>query len=155
MSTDFKEYKAAFLEQNDLAHFGILGMKWGVRRYQNPDGTLTPAGKKRYDRLEDASDFNFRMSIGSSPRKAKKYFDKSMALNEKAKKYGTETPEERAEKQRAKERWESIPKKDRDRLEKIGNNFKDDKIKAKFKRAMQEDIYSLSFFGGCTKCFFL
>lgn len=31
-----------------LAHHGILGQKWGVRRYQNEDGTLTPAGKKRY-----------------------------------------------------------------------------------------------------------
>lgn len=31
-----------------LAHHGILGMKWGVRRYQNTDGTLTAAGKKRY-----------------------------------------------------------------------------------------------------------
>lgn len=31
-------------------HHGIVGMKWGVRRYQNSDGTLTPAGKKRYDR---------------------------------------------------------------------------------------------------------
>ena len=29
-------------------HFGILGMKWGIRRYQNKDGSLTPAGKKRY-----------------------------------------------------------------------------------------------------------
>lgn len=37
-------------KRNELAHHGILGMKWGVRRYQNKDGTLTPTGKKRYDR---------------------------------------------------------------------------------------------------------
>ena len=33
---------------NELKHYGILGMKWGVRRYQNSDGTLTSVGKKRY-----------------------------------------------------------------------------------------------------------
>ena len=31
-----------------IAHHGIKGMKWGVRRFENPDGTLTEAGKKRY-----------------------------------------------------------------------------------------------------------
>ena len=33
----------------ELYHHGILGMKWGVRRFQNKDGSLTPAGEKRYD----------------------------------------------------------------------------------------------------------
>lgn len=36
------------LISTELYHHGILGMKWGVRRYQNKDGTLTEAGKKRY-----------------------------------------------------------------------------------------------------------
>ena len=40
---------------NELYHHGILGMKWGIRRYQNKDGSLTPEGRKRlgldkYDR---------------------------------------------------------------------------------------------------------
>lgn len=33
----------------ELYHAGVKGMKWGVRRYQNTDGSLTPAGKKRYN----------------------------------------------------------------------------------------------------------
>ena len=35
--------------QNELTHHGIKGMKWGIRRFQNKDGSLTPAGRKRYD----------------------------------------------------------------------------------------------------------
>lgn len=43
------EYRAnAMIAQNKLRHFGILGMKWGIRRYQNKDGSLTDAGRKRY-----------------------------------------------------------------------------------------------------------
>lgn len=35
----------------ELYHHGILGQKWGIRRYQNEDGTLTAAGKTRYRKL--------------------------------------------------------------------------------------------------------
>lgn len=35
------------MENNSLSHYGIRGMRWGVRRYQNSDGTYTSIGKKR------------------------------------------------------------------------------------------------------------
>ena len=37
---------------NELMHYGILGMKWGIRRYQNPDGSLTELGQRRLDRKD-------------------------------------------------------------------------------------------------------
>lgn len=40
------------VSDGELYHWGIKGMKWGVRRYQNPDGSLTPAGRKRLEKAD-------------------------------------------------------------------------------------------------------
>jgi hypothetical protein len=43
------------MEKNELLHWGIKGQKWGIRRFQNKDGSLTPAGKKKYGDKSDES----------------------------------------------------------------------------------------------------
>ena len=48
---DFSDMKISEIDAGDyLEHHGILGQKWGVRRYQNADGTLTELGKKHYQK---------------------------------------------------------------------------------------------------------
>lgn len=47
-----------------LAHYGVIGQKWGVRRYQNKDGTLTSLGKNHYSKDEIKSDNKTAMAKG-------------------------------------------------------------------------------------------
>lgn len=44
-----------FIQSNELAHHGIKGQKWGIRRFQNEDGSLTKAGQRRYGKYEEAA----------------------------------------------------------------------------------------------------
>ena len=62
-----------YVNSEYLSHHGIKGMKWGVRRYQNEDGSLTEAGKKRQARI-DASDKKYREK---QKHATAAYYDKS------------------------------------------------------------------------------
>lgn len=55
-----------FNEHNYLCHYGIKGMKWGIRRYQNPDGSLTSAGRARYGSVK-----NVKAHVGEQIKQSK------------------------------------------------------------------------------------
>lgn len=60
--------------EDELAHFGVKGMKWGVRRYQNTDGSLTDAGKKRLAKKSRNAAINRYQQVGNYDKKSRKYF---------------------------------------------------------------------------------
>lgn len=54
-----------YVYDSELYHHGIEGQRWGVRRFQNPDGTLTAEGKRRYNK-----------TLNKELKKVDKYYDK-------------------------------------------------------------------------------
>lgn len=73
----------------ELYHYGKLGMKWGVRRYQNKDGSLTAAGKKRYARDAREKEFDkYDEDSGTYYKQSKKNGRSDLSVD--AKRYATE-----------------------------------------------------------------
>ena len=90
---------------DELYHHGILGQKWGVRRYQNKDGSYKPGAEGRYDgddiknKLSAAKKSLKEAKNGLVVRKAKKHAEKAAAKEQKQ----AEKEQKRAEKVAAKE----------------------------------------------------
>ena len=118
---------------DELSHHGILGQRWGIRRYQKKDGSLTPAGLKRY-----GSEANFK-KIQRAEATAKKEAEKAKyrarteaEIAKINKKYKINKPDAKKEETKAKE-GSSKPK------AKSINEMTDDEIRARINRIQLEN----------------
>ncbi len=119
-----------------LAHHGIKGMKWGVRRFQNADGSLTSAGKQRYG-VDGGS------GSGSSPKKltraaraaykradaAQRAYNSSTAKNAKKNAFDREVAEE----------WREAAKEDPKRKALYDKYYREDMARAKKNAAARKE----------------
>ena len=59
--------------QYELYHHGVKGQRWGIRRYQKKDGSLTPAGKKRYYDTPELNKQKSEMRSAKSANRSSKF----------------------------------------------------------------------------------
>lgn len=83
-------YAPSFIDQLDadyISHHGIKGQKWGIRRYQNADGSLTPRGQKRYNKNKQYLD-QARANEDRTIKYNKDYLDQYAKDTERGEKEG-------------------------------------------------------------------
>lgn len=114
------------MDNQVLSHHGIKDMRWGIRRYQNKDGSLTPAGKKRYNK--EVAKAKEQIRIQKNKKKTQDKLDALEALKKKARGEDSETSQ-------TKDKSDTAPKKP------TMKSMSDEELMAAINRARLEDTY--------------
>ena len=160
---DFRDY-ANYCE---LYHHGVKGMHWGIRRYQNPDGSLTAEGKARYGTQENFEKYQNTIQKGASAgtavagplggmiggaiatHKANKQLKEDMKKKDKnetkeqPKKLDPEA--EKRKQQYIQKQNEQIAEAKKIDLKKVRNNLQSEESKKKFDNAEKNDKFDIDF----------